>query len=91
MDGKREQRGSRKTRQEAVLVILARGCGGRNWEADSEDGQMSVELRDTWVLVSGCEMRGREVKGDVYNRERQKTARRSWPSELSLWKPEMSV
>lgn len=41
----------RGTRQEAVLVILARGCGGRNWEADSEDGQMSVELRDTWVLV----------------------------------------
>ena len=40
----------RETRQEAVLVILARGCGGQNWEG-AEEGQMSVELRDTWVLV----------------------------------------
>lgn len=40
-----------KERLDRRLVILARGCGGRNWEGAGEGGQMSVELRDTWVPV----------------------------------------
>lgn len=80
-----EKGAERETRQEAVLVTLARGCGGRNWKGDSEEGQMSMELRDTWVLV--WLWRGeREVKGDVYNSKREKRARRSWPAEFSPWR-----
>lgn len=36
----------KETRQEAVSVILARDCGARTETGESEDGQMSMELRD---------------------------------------------
>lgn len=36
-----EKGAERETRQEAVLVTLARGCGGRNWKGDSEEGHVN--------------------------------------------------
>lgn len=41
----------RETRLEAVTVILQETLGAGTGRGDSEDGQMSVKLRNTWVLA----------------------------------------